>query len=79
MLCFLPRDNESGGVCDSGGSLRALESGIFGVVFSEKCIDLVDRVATKSMDSRKDWGRTSVRQRSGQKLYAKWVGNATLH
>ena len=34
---------------------------------------LVDRVATKSMDSRGDWGRTSVRQRSGQKLYANWL------
>ena len=30
-------------------------------------------MATKSMDSSGDWGRTSVRQRSGQKLYANWV------
>ena len=34
---------------------------------------LVDRVATKSMDSRGEWGRTSVRQRSGQKLYGNWL------
>ena len=46
--------------------------------FVRKCIILVDRVATKSMDSRGDWGRTSVRQRSGQKLCANLVGNATL-
>ena len=46
--------------------------------FVRKCIILVDRVATKSMDSRGDWGRISVRQRSGQKLCANLVGNATL-
>ena len=34
--------------------------------FLETCINLVDRVATKSMDSRGECGRTSVRQRSGQ-------------
>ena len=41
--------------------------------FLEKCMILVDRVATKSMDSRGEWGCTSVRQRSGQKLYASWL------
>ena len=41
--------------------------------FSETCMILVDRVATKSMDSRGEWGRTWVRQRSGQKLYANWL------
>ena len=51
----------------------ALESGLFGVICIEKCMILVDRVAIKSMDSRGDWGRTSVRQRSGQKLYANWL------
>ena len=34
---------------------------------------LVDRVATKSMDSMVDWGRTSVRERSGHKLYVNWL------
>ena len=41
----------------------ALEAGICGVI----------RVATKSMDPSVDWGRTSVRQRSGQNLYANWL------
>ena len=36
-------------------------------------MNLVDRVATKSTFSRGDWGRTSVRQRSGQKLYGNWL------
>ena len=43
------------------------------VLFSEKCINLVDRVAIKSMDSKEDWGRISVRQRSGHKLYGNWL------
>ena len=66
-------------VCNIGWKCYpALESGIFSVICSEKCMSSVDRVAAQSMDSRWDWGRTSVRQRSGHKLYAKLVGNATL-
>ena len=34
---------------------------------------LVGRVAIKSMDSRGNGGRTSVRQRSGQRLYGNWL------
>ena len=33
----------------------ALQSGLFGVTFIETCMILVDRVATKSMDSRGEW------------------------
>ena len=34
---------------------------------------LVDRVATKSTDSREEWGRTAVRRRSGQRVYGTWL------
>ena len=56
-----------------GSAALAAAQTIFGVILIEKSKMLVDRVATKSMDSRGDWGRISVRQRSGQTLYANWL------
>ena len=38
------------------------------VLFLFKSMMLVDWVATKSTDSSGEWGRTSVRHRSGQKI-----------